>query len=62
MIQDILVYIIVAGAVVYTVYSVVKSLKTKAKSACEDGYCGCDAKKEIHKMMKLKELKLADKN
>lgn len=60
MVQDILVYIIVAGAVIYSVFSVVKSIRTKSKSACADGYCSCDAKKEIHKMMELKQLKLAN--
>ncbi len=60
MIQDILVYIIIAGAITYTIYSVVKSIRTKSKSPCADGYCGCDAKKEIHKMMELKQLRLAD--
>lgn len=60
MIQDIIVYIIIGAAVAYTIYSVVKSIRTKSKSPCADGYCGCDAKKEIHKMMELKQLKLAD--
>ncbi len=48
MLQLILVLIIVALAIVYTVYSLVKSLRKKDTSPCGD--CnGCDLKKEITK-------------
>ncbi|MBP1663026.1 MAG: hypothetical protein H6Q19_166 [Bacteroidetes bacterium] len=48
MLQFILVLIIVALAIVYTVYALVKSLRKKDASPCGD--CnGCDLKKEITK-------------
>lgn len=48
MFQIILVLFIVALALVYSVYSVVKSLRKKDTSPCGD--CnGCDLKKEITK-------------
>ncbi|MBP1676834.1 MAG: hypothetical protein H6Q20_1393 [Bacteroidetes bacterium] len=51
MIQTIIIYIIIAGAIIYTIYSVVKSLRTKEKSGC-DGCNGCDLKHEITKNLK----------
>ena len=53
MLQLILVLIIVALAIVYTVYSVVKSVRKKDTSPCGD--CnGCDLKKEITKNISAK--------
>jgi hypothetical protein len=51
MIQNIIVYLIVIGVIIYTAYAVVRSLKTKDKSPC-DGCGGCDIKKEILKNVK----------
>lgn len=51
MLQYILVYLIIVLTVGYTVYSVVRSLKSKSKSPC-DGCGGCDIKKEILKNVK----------
>ncbi|MDD3077957.1 MAG: FeoB-associated Cys-rich membrane protein [Paludibacter sp.] len=51
MIQNIIVYLIIAGAVGYTIYSVIHSLKSKNKSPC-DGCGGCDIKNEILKNQK----------
>jgi hypothetical protein len=60
MIQEILVYIIIFAAIVYVVYSVVRSLRTKdkASSGC-DGCSGCDLKHEVQKTKTInkKELK-----
>lgn len=41
--QDLIVLFILALTVIYTGYSIKKSLKVKAKSKC-DGCTGCDAK------------------
>jgi len=46
MIQQIFVYLIIVLAVGYTIYSVVKSIRSKEKSGCE-GCSGCDLKNEI---------------
>jgi len=46
--QNIIVYIIIASAVVYSIFAVVKSLTSKKKSSC-DGCTGCDVKHEISK-------------
>ena len=51
MLQNIIVYIIIAGAVAYTVYAVVRSLTSKGKSSCE-GCGGCEVKQEILKNIK----------
>ena len=56
MIQNILVLIIIAFVVVYSVYAVVKSIRKKDTSPCGD--CnGCDIKKEITKNLKQKQSK-----
>ena len=50
MTQSILVLIIIAFTIVYSVYAVVKSILKKETSAC--GSCnGCDIKREIMKNM-----------
>lgn len=51
MIQEIIVIVIIAGAVAYTVYSVIRSLQKKNSGPCGD-CSGCDVKKEF--MMKYK--------
>lgn len=57
MIQNIIVFLIIALAIVYTIYSVVKSLRTKQKSGCE-GCGGCELKNDIKKSkLKAKDLK-----
>ncbi len=46
MLQSIIVYILIFAVVVYTIYSLVKSLRKKEKSPCDD--CnGCDLKREL---------------
>jgi len=56
MLQNILVLIIIAFSVVYSVYAVVKNIRTKDKSPCGD--CnGCDIKRELTKNIKNKSLK-----
>jgi len=50
MTQSIVVMIIIAFAIIYSVYAVVKSIRKKETSAC--GNCnGCDIKREIMKNM-----------
>ncbi len=51
MIQYIIVFGILIAVIIYTIISVVRSLKTKDKSPC-DGCGGCDIKKEILKNVK----------
>ncbi len=46
MLQEIIVIAIVAGAVIYTVFSVVRSVRKKNTSPCGD-CSGCDVKKEF---------------
>ncbi len=46
--QDIIVYVIILAAVIYSIYAVVKSITGKKKSSC-DGCSGCDVKHEITK-------------
>jgi len=56
MTQSILVLIIIAFTIVYSVYAVVKNIRKKETSACGD--CnGCDIKKEIMKNMANQTLK-----
>ena len=56
MFQNILVLIIIAFIIVYSVYAVVKNIRKKDASPCDD--CnGCDIKREISKNMKNKSLK-----
>lgn len=51
MIQTIIVLIIIAFAIAYSVYAVVKNIRTKPTSACGD--CnGCEIKNEITKNIK----------
>ena len=45
--QTILVYIIIAAVLLYSVYAVIKSLKKKDTSGCGDCH-GCDLKNEIN--------------
>ena len=48
MLQNIIVLIIIVGAIGYSVYAVVKNIRKKDSSPCGD--CnGCDIKKEITK-------------
>jgi hypothetical protein len=61
MLQDILVWTIIAVAVVYAVYSLVRSLRSKAGSACCEGGCSCDAKREILKNLEKNKMRLVDK-
>jgi hypothetical protein len=50
MTQSIVVMIIIAFAIIYSVYAVVKSIRKKETSAC--GNCnGCDIKREIMRNM-----------
>lgn len=53
MTQLILVYIIIAAAIIYVIFSVIRSLRHKTSANdCEsgcDGCSGCDIKKEITK-------------
>lgn len=51
--QDVIALFIVALAVFYTIYSVVKAIRRnlKSSSACGSG-CGCSAKKDIHRFLK----------
>lgn len=51
MAQSIIVYLIITGTIVFVIYSVIKSLRTKEKSGC-DGCDGCDIKHEITKNLK----------
>lgn len=51
MTQLIIVYIIVATAISYTFYSLVKNLKVKSTGSCGDD-CGCSAKTDIKRMLK----------
>lgn len=46
MLQNIIVFIIIGGAVAYTVFAVIRNLGKKEKSGC-DGCSGCDIKREI---------------
>ncbi len=55
MIQLTLVYIIIGSAIVYTVLSVVKTLKTKTQDVC-GGDCSCTAKTEIRKALNLEKI------
>ena len=52
--QDIIALLIVASALGYTLYKVVKSLTTKQEGLCGDGCSGCTIKHEIKKSMKNK--------
>lgn len=58
MTQLILVYLIIVAAIVYVIYSVVRSLRRKPSAMdCEsgcDGCSGCEIKKEITKNIVLK--------
>ena len=48
MVQNIIVFVIIALAILYSIYSIVKNIRKKDDSACGD--CdGCDIKKEINK-------------
>jgi len=51
MLQYIIVWGIIAAVVIYSAFTVVRSLKTRDKSPC-DGCGGCDIKKEILKNVK----------
>lgn len=48
MFQEILVYIILASVLVYSIVAIYKKLKSKPKSACED-CAGCGLKEEMIK-------------
>lgn len=54
MLQEIIVIAIVSGAVIYTIFSVVRSLHRKTNGPCGD-CSGCDVKKEF--MLKYKTAK-----
>jgi hypothetical protein len=51
MFEYFIVYLIIAAAVVYTVYKTIKSVNDKKKSLC-DGCSGCDIKHEVLKNQK----------
>jgi len=51
MFEYIIVYLIIAGAVIYTVYKTITSINNKKKSLC-DGCSGCDIRHEILKNQK----------
>lgn len=59
MTQLILVYIIIALAIGYTIYSLVKTLRVKSTGGCGDS-CGCSAKDEFKKAIKNAKLKKVD--
>lgn len=46
--QELIVYIILLFVVCYSIYAVVKKLRTKPTSACDD-CSGCGIKKEMRK-------------
>lgn len=46
MLQEIIVYIIILCVVTYSVYAVIKKLRTKPATAC-DGCTGCGIKQEM---------------
>ncbi len=48
MIQDIIVLTIVFGALLYAIYSVVKTLRTKEEGGCGSN-CSCSAKADFRK-------------
>lgn len=48
MFQEIIVYLIIFSVIVYSVYAVVKKLRTKPTSVCE-GCSGCGIKQEMMK-------------
>ena len=48
MLQDIIVILIITAAVAYSIYAVVKSLRSKSASNCDD-CTGCDIKHEVLK-------------
>jgi hypothetical protein len=54
MLQEIIVIAIVSGAVIYTLFSVIRSLRKKNTGPCGD-CSGCDVKKEF--MLKYKTAK-----
>lgn len=51
--QDFIVFLIVSGAVVYTVLSIIKNLKIKSSGSCGDT-CSCSAKKDIYRIIENK--------
>lgn len=52
MLQNIIVYMIIAATLAYVIFSIFKNLRTKNKKA--DGHCGgcdgCSVKKEFQKI------------
>lgn len=51
MVQTIIVLVIIAISIVYSIYAVIKNIRKKETSACGD--CnGCDIKREITKNLK----------
>lgn len=49
MLQDILVLLIVIAAVAYTIYSIVRAVKSKENSCMDDCMSGCNIQREITK-------------
>lgn len=48
--QNVIVLSIVLAALIYTVWSVIKSIRVKETSGC-GGNCSCSAKSDIHKAL-----------
>ncbi len=48
MTQEIIALTIVFAAVAYTIYSVIKSVRKKNKSSCDDS-CACSSNKKLRK-------------
>ena len=61
MIQDVIVLTIVFLAVVYTVWSTVKTLRVKSSGGCGDS-CSCSAKSDIKKAILKKQKAINAKN
>jgi len=51
MTQLFIVYLIIAAAIAYTIYSLVKTIRIKSTGGCGDS-CGCTAKDEFKKALK----------
>ncbi len=58
MVQEILMWVSVVGAFIYTIFSVIKLISDTSKktgSACSSsGCCGCEAKRSLIKQIKHK--------
>lgn len=61
MTQNIIVLTIVFIAVIYSIWSIIKSLRTKSSGGCGDD-CGCSAKTDIKKAILNKQKEIELKN